>query len=91
MVRKTKEINQIEEANKTKKVPRKNTKRQPKITELTSTQIEESLQLTNDEKNPLDELVEKTLEANQELMSSEQNVSSVDQEVGSSFIYRLFN
>ncbi len=84
MVRKTKEINQIEEANKTKKVPRKNTKRQPKNTELTSMQIEESLQLTNDEKNPLDELVEKTLEANQELMSSEQNVSSVDQEVGSS-------
>lgn len=84
MVQKTKQVNEIDEANKVKKAPRKTTKRQPKSTELTSIQAEQNPPRIVNEKTPVDELVEKTLEINQALITSEQDVSSVDQQIGAS-------
>jgi outer membrane protein TolC len=77
-------VKKTEEVIKPKRAPRKTTKRQPKVTESNSIQTEDNTVLVAKEISPLDELVEKTLEANQDLISAEQNISSIDQEVGNS-------
>ena len=77
MVRKT------EEVAKPKRAPRKTTKRQPKNTEITASQTEENRELDVNETSPIDALIEKTIDANQDLISTEHNIPSIDQAVGS--------
>ncbi len=77
-------VRKAEEINKPKRTPRKTTKRQLKNTEVNLPKAEENLQPVVNQITPMDELFEKTLEANQDLISEEQNISTIDQQVGGS-------